>query len=44
MPAHVPVDDWLLLSLGGVGLILLGVVISRRAAPGTRAVPQETRM
>ncbi|HYD51370.1 MAG TPA: DUF2243 domain-containing protein, partial [Gemmatimonadaceae bacterium] len=32
IPTHVPLYDWLFLGLGGLGLILLGALLSRRAA------------
>jgi uncharacterized membrane protein len=34
IPAHVPLYDWLFLGIGGVGLIVLGALLSR----GTTAV------
>jgi uncharacterized membrane protein len=30
MPTHVPLYDWIFLAAGGIGLILLGLVLSRR--------------
>ncbi|MGZ8993123.1 MAG: DUF2243 domain-containing protein [Burkholderiaceae bacterium] len=32
MPAHVPAYDWLFLAIGGVGLILVGWLMSRGSA------------
>lgn len=32
MPVHVPAYDWLFLATGGVGLMILGWVLSRRGA------------
>ena len=33
LPVHVPAYDWLFLAVGGVGLVALGWLMSRRAAP-----------
>jgi uncharacterized membrane protein len=33
MPAHVPAYDWIFLGVGGVGLIALGWLMSRRPSP-----------
>ena len=35
LPAHVPLYDWLFLGIGGVGLIVLGWLLSQRS--GTRS-------
>ena len=43
MPAHVPLYDWLFLGIGGVGLIVLGWLMSRRAAAHAQAAPQRAR-
>jgi uncharacterized membrane protein len=37
LPVHVPLYDWLFLGIGGVGLVALGWLLSRRTpAPATR--------
>ena len=36
MPAHVPAYDWAYLAVGGVGFILAGWLLSRRAPPAAR--------
>lgn len=35
LPVHVPAYDWIFLGIGGIGLILLGAVLSRRRAPAS---------
>ena len=37
VPVHVPLYDWLFLGIGGVGLILLGWLMSRGTGQQTRA-------
>ena len=37
MPSHVPLYDWLFLGIGGVGLIVLGWLMSRGARQPARA-------
>jgi uncharacterized membrane protein len=37
MPAHVPLYDWLFLGIGGVGLILIGWLMSRGTGQPARA-------
>jgi uncharacterized membrane protein len=34
LPAHVPLYDWLFLAIGGVGFVLVGWALARRARPG----------
>ena len=34
LPVHVPLYDWVFLAVGGVGLMLAGVAVSRRRRPG----------
>lgn len=33
MPFHIPAYDWLFLGIGGVGVMLLGLILARSAAP-----------
>jgi len=40
MPAHVPLYDWLFLGIGGVGLIVLGWLLSRQPASVRVATPR----
>ncbi|HEU4628163.1 MAG TPA: DUF2243 domain-containing protein [Gemmatimonadaceae bacterium] len=35
LPTHVPLYDWLFLGIGGVGLIALGGLLSRRTSVGS---------
>jgi hypothetical protein len=39
LPAHVPAYDWLFLGIGGLGLVVVGLLLSRAGDDRSAAAP-----